>query len=280
MEKVFDWSAPIIAAWSSMVQKLLEFLPQLVGAVIILVVGWLVARLMRSLTLRLANSFDSLSKYSGLGNVVGVLSVNKSVVAVLGNAIFWLVILFFVTAATNLLGLNMFAGWLDRVIGHLPNILSGALIIVAGIVFGNLVNDATRTAAQSLPARQRSLLARFAQAFTVVTMIVIGVAQIGIDITLLITVFAIVLAALLGGVAFAFSLGSRTLVSNLLGARYLNKDYRVGEAVRVSGLEGTILEISSISVVLDTEEGRATIPAKVFAEESSVLLRRGETNVG
>lgn len=44
MEKVFDWSAPIVAAWSSMVQKLLEFLPQFVGAAIILFVGWLVAR--------------------------------------------------------------------------------------------------------------------------------------------------------------------------------------------------------------------------------------------
>lgn len=274
MEKVFDWSAPIVAAWSSMVQKLLEFLPQLVGAIVILVVGWLVAKAVRALTVRLVKSFDRVSNFVGLGDVVGAKNINESFVTILGNVIFWLVILFFVTAASNLIGLNMFAGWLDRLIGHLPNILSGALIILAGIVFGNLVNDATRTAASSLPSRQRILLARTAQAFTVITMIVIGVDQIGIDITVLITVFAIVIGALLGGVAFAFSLGSRTLVSNLLGARYLNKDYRVGEAIRISGLEGTILEISSIAVILETDAGKATIPAKVFSEESSLLLTR------
>ncbi len=274
MEKVFDWSAPIVAAWSSMVQKLLEFLPQLVGAIVILVVGWLVAKAVRALTVRLVKSFDRVSNFVGLGDVVGAKNINESFVTILGNVIFWLVILFFVTAASNLIGLNMFAGWLDRLIGHLPNILSGALIILAGIVFGNLVNDATRTAASSLPSRQRILLARTAQAFTVITMIVIGVDQIGIDITVLITIFAIVIGALLGGVAFAFSLGSRTLVSNLLGARYLNKDYRVGEAVRISGLEGTILEISSIAVILETDAGKATIPAKVFSEESSLLLTR------
>lgn len=274
MEKVFDWSAPIVAAWSSMVQKLLEFLPQLVGAIVILVVGWLVAKAVRALTVRLVKSFDRVSNFVGLGDVVGAKNINESFVTILGNVIFWLVILFFVTAASNLIGLNMFAGWLDRLIGHLPNILSGALIILAGIVFGNLVNDATRTAASSLPSRQRVLLARTAQAFTVITMIVIGVDQIGIDITVLITIFAIVIGALLGGVAFAFSLGSRTLVSNLLGARYLNKDYRVGEAIRIGGLEGTILEISSIAVVLETDAGKATIPAKVFSEESSLLLTR------
>ncbi len=279
MDKVFDWSAPIIAAWSGMVQRLLEFLPQLVGAVVILVVGWLVARITRALTVRLAKSFDRVSNFLGLGRVVSAKNFNESFVTILGNIIFWLVILFFLTAATNLIGLNMFAGWLDRLIGHLPNILSGALIILAGVVFGNLVNDTTRTAAQSLPSRQRALLARTAQAFTVITMIVIGVDQIGIDITVLITVFAIVIGALLGGVAIAFSLGSRTLVSNLLGARYLNKDFRVGEAIRIGDVEGTILEISTIAVVVETSEGKATIPAKSFAEESSVLLHREVANV-
>lgn len=279
MDKVFDWSAPIIAAWSSMVQKLLEFLPQLVGAAVILLVGWLVAKVVKALTIRLAKSFDHVSNLVGMGDIVGAKNINESFVTILGNVIFWLVILFFLTAATNLIGLNMFAGWLDRLISHLPNILSGALIIIAGIVFGNLVNDATRTAAQSLPSRQRALLARTAQAFTVVTMIVIGVDQIGIDITVLITVLAIVVGALLGGVAIAFSLGSRTLVSNLLGARYLSKDFRVGESIRINGVEGTILEISSIAVILDTSEGKATIPAKTFAEESSLLLYRGSANV-
>lgn len=279
MEKVFDWSAPIVAASSRMVQGFLEYLPQLVGAIAILILGWLVAKILKTLTVRLANSFDRLSGFLGLSHVIGAHKMNASMIAIIGNVIFWLAILFFLTAATNLLGLTMFAGWLDRVIGHLPNILSGVLIIFAGVVVGNLVNDAVDTAAQAMPSRQRALLARGAQIFTVATMIVIGVDQIGIDITVLITVIAIVVGTLLGGVAIAFSLGSRTLVSNLIGARYLNKDYRIGESIRIGDIVGTVLEISSVAIILDTSEGRMTVPAKKFSEEASLLLNRENPSV-
>ena len=279
MEKVFDWSAPIIAATSRMLENFLEYLPQLLGAIAILIIGWIVARIARAITTRVAKSFDRLSNLVGLGKFFSGTRLNDAAITIIGNVVFWLVILFFLTSATNLLGLTMFSGWLDRVIGHLPNILSGALIIVAGLIIGKLVKDTVQTAARNMPSRQRALLARGAQIFTVATMIVIGIDQIGIDITVLITVIAIAVGALLGGLAIAFSLGARTLVSNLIGARYLNKDYRVGETIRVGGAEGTILELSSVAVVVETSDGRMTIPAKTFGEEASLLLHRKQANV-
>lgn len=278
MENVFDWSEPLLAAASRMLHGILDYLPQLFGAIALLLLGWFAARALRALTVRIMRSFDRLSGALGLGGIFATRQVNESVVAILGNVAFWLINLFFLAAATNLLGLTLFSGWLDSVIGHLPKLLSGALIIFAGVVFGNLVSDAVRTASQSMSARQRALLARGAQLFTVATMIVIGVDQIGIDITILITVMAIAVGALLGGVAIAFSLGSRNLVSNLIGARYLNRDYRIGEPIRIDGVEGTILEISPIAVILETEEGRMTIPAKTFSEMPSLLLHRETTD--
>ncbi len=274
MEKMYDWSAPILAASSRLFQSILNFLPQLLGAIAILILGWIVARLFRSLTLRLLQSLDRLSGMFGLGNALAGKQVSTSVAPIIGNVVFWLVILIFLASATNMLGLSLFSGWLDRVISHLPNILSGALIIFAGSIFGNLVGDAVRTATQSMPARQRTLLARAAQLFTVGTMIVIGVDQIGIDISVLITIIAISIGALLGGVAIAFSLGSKTLVSNLIGAHYLSKDYRVGETIRVGDILGTILEISPVAIILETSEGRMSVPAKIFGEQASLLLSR------
>jgi len=274
MDNVFDWSAPIIAASSRLLQNFLEYLPQLIGGIAILVVGWFVAKLLRALTTRLAKSFERVSRSLGWARLAGSGPFNQSIVTIVANIIFWLVNLFFLTSATNLLGLTLFSGWLDRVIGHLPNILSGGLIIVAGIIVGNLVNDAVRTATGAMPARQQSLLARGGQVFTVATMIVIGVDQIGIDITVLVAVFAIIIGTLLGGVAIAFSLGSRTLVSNLIGARYLTKDYRIGETIRVGDFEGKILELSSTAVVLDTLDGRMTVPARIFSEQASLLVNR------
>ncbi|MDA1278363.1 MAG: hypothetical protein O2960_30585 [Verrucomicrobia bacterium] len=158
MEKVFDWTAPIITAATSMLENFLEFLPRLAGALVILLVGWLIARLLRGLTIKVTGGVDRFAGFLGLGKFFAAGRASEAATRTLGNVVFWVVILFFLTSATNLLGLTMFAGWLDRLVAHLPNVLSGGLIIFAGLVFGNLANEAAQTAAQNMPPRQRVLL--------------------------------------------------------------------------------------------------------------------------
>ena len=274
MGKALDWFNQSVPAWSTMIKTLIGFMPQFIGAFALILLGWIIARLIRAVTVKAFVSLDRFSTFVGIGKVSAGHRLNPSILTIVGNVAFWLVILIFITAAANLLGLTLFAGWLDRVINHLPNLLSGALIIFAGYVFGNLVGDTVRTAAQTMAIGQREILARSTQIFTVTTMILIGIDQIGIDITVLVTFIAISVGALLGGVAIAFSLGSSTLVSNLIGAHYLSKDYRVGEAISVGGISGTIAGVTSVAVILETEEGRMTVPAKVFGEEASLLISR------
>jgi len=279
MEKIFDWGTPLVNAATAMLQGFLAYLPHLAGAILLLLIGWLVARVLRSITVRLMKGIDRFSGLIKIGDAGTSKQVGESAALIFGNVIFWIVVLIFVTAATNLLGMSMFAGWLDRLVAQLPSILSGILIICAGVVFGNLANQAVSTAATSIQAGQRTLLARSAQFFTLVILILIGVDQIGVDITVVITILSVAIGALLGGLAIAFSLGARTLVSNLIAARYLNADYRVGERIQVGAYEGTVLELSSVAVILDTEKGRVTIPAKVFSEEPSILLTRENADV-
>ena len=84
----------------------------------------------------------------------------------------------------------------------------------------------------------------------------------------------IVLGCLLGGVALAVSLGSRGFIANLIGAHYLRQSFQVGETIRVAGHEGRILAVTSSTVVLETAEGRVSLPAKVFHDEAILLVRR------
>jgi len=279
MDKIFDWGTPFVKAASGMLQSFVEYLPQLVGSILLLLLGWIFARVARSLTVRLMQGVDRFSNLIGIGGADTSKRIGESAALIIGNVVFWITILIFVTAATNLLGMRMFSGWLDQLVAHLPNILSGVLIICAGVVFGNLARQAVSTATTAMPMRQRAILARSAQIFTLVTLILIGVDQIGVDITVVITIIAVTIGAVLGGLAIAFSLGARQLVSNLIGARYLNSDYRIGERIQIGEYEGTVLEISSVSVILDTAKGRVTIPANIFSEKPSILLAREHTDV-
>ena len=279
MDKLQNWETPLVNSVTGLLNDFIAYLPQIIGAILLLILGWLVARLVRGLATRLVKGFD---RFTGLVRKSGTTAspkIGESSASVIGNIVYWITVLIFVTSAASLLGMNMFVGWLNKLVDHLPNILSGALIICAGVIFGNLAYQVISSTRLNMSVPQRMILARSAQFFTLVMLILIGVDQIGVDITAVITIMSVVVGTVLGGLAIAFGIGARRLVSNLLGVRYLNRNYQVGERIKIDEFEGTILEIASVAVVLDADQGRVTIPARLFSEQPSILVKRENEDV-
>lgn len=257
----------VLAAWSDAV---LAFLPSLAAAVGILLVGWLAARLLRGGTRRLARTFGR--GLAGLGHQRPLTAGAGP--EVLGTAVFWLVILAAVTGATQVLALDSFGAWLARLAGHLPTVLTGALIVAAGFFLSVIVRNLTAAAVPaSLP--RGALLGRLVQVVILVTALVLGVDQMGLDVTFLVTLGTVLAGTLAGGLALALSLGSGPFVANLLGAHQLRQHFRIGQRVRIGGHEGRIAKITAVALVLDSPEGRVHLPAKMFHESAVVAVPEG-----
>lgn len=249
-------------------ERLAAHLPSLLGAVLLLAAGWLLARLLRVLAVRGMQVADTLiARLAGASRVRVGRSAN-----VLGTVVYWVVLLFFVTAATNMLGLQTFTDWLARLLDYLPTLAAGLLIIVAGYVLASFTADLVHATATRLQPPQRTALARLAQGATLVAAILVGADQIGIKVTWIAILAAVVIASVLGGVTIAVSLGARSYVANLIGAHYLRQAFRVGQRVRVAGFEGRVVDISVTSLVLETRDGRVAIPGRVYHDEPIVLL--------
>ncbi|HSC09009.1 MAG TPA: hypothetical protein VLD59_19450, partial [Steroidobacteraceae bacterium] len=192
--------------------------------------------------------------------------------------VFWLVLFGFITAASDVAKLETLSGWLERVIGYLPKLLFGALIIVGGYLLGTIARALVSDALYPTGLAQRVLIGRLAQAATFLAAIVIGIDQMGFNVTFVTTMIAIVLGAVLTGFALAFGLGARRVVANLISARTLQQRFSVGHHARIGGVEGEILEFTPTGVILATDEGRVNVPASRFDEEVSVLLSRDAGN--
>jgi len=272
MNTMEQLGSSLAAAIAQMGSRLVEYAPSVFGATLLLLAGWLVARLLRGAAVRLMGVLEMLLHRLFRGRMAATARIPSASVEIVGSILFWVVILFFVASATQLLGLSIFTEWLKDLVGYLPTLLAGALIILAGALFSGLARDVTVAALPTVPEAQRVLLGRVVQISILVTAIAVGADQIGIEITFLVVLAAVVTSAVVGGVALAVSLGARTYVANLIGAHYLRQAFGVGQRVRIGEVEGTILELTAISVVLETAEGRVTIPGKVFNEEAIVLL--------
>lgn len=263
-----NFSESVTGAAVALVERLAANLPNLLGAVLLLAVGWVLARLLRVLAVRGAQLVETfVARLAGSTRVRVGRSAN-----VLGTIVYWMVLLFFVTAATQVLGLENFTGWLSRLLDYLPTLAAGLLIMVAGYVLASFAADLVHATATRLQPAQRNALARLAQGATLVAAILVGADQIGIKVTWIAILVAVVISAVLGGVTIATSLGARSYVANLIGAHYLRQAFQVGQRVRVSGFEGRIVDVSATSLVLEIEDGRVVLPGRVYHDEPIVLV--------
>lgn len=251
-------------------ERLAAYLPQLLSAILLLLIGWLLARLLRYAAKRGVEILNSLIVRS-TGKDRWYIGRSASL---LGGIVYWVVLLFFVTAATQTLGLQTFTDWLSQLIAYLPTLAAGLLIVAAGYVLSGFVAELVKATATRLEMHQRDALARMAQGATLVMALLVGADQIGLKVTWIAIFASIVIATLIGGLALAVSLGSRGYVANLIGAHYLKQAMQIGQLVRVAGHEGHIIDITATSLVLDTDTGRVVLPGRVYNEEAIVLVTR------
>ncbi len=272
MVNAADITSQLESTLQTATATLIAALPGIAAALVLLLAGLLAARLVRTLTLKLLHLLNLFLERVLSGRIRAVVHFSSGIARLLAAILFWITLFVFATAALRTAGLTGIAAWLERVVDFLPGIVSGGLIVVVGYILAGLVREVTLAAAHSAEFTEAVVISRLAQAVTLVTALMIGLDQIGIDVSFLTTMLGISSAALLFGFALAFGLGARTLVSNLIAAHHLRDMLEPGQQIRMGEWEGTVLEVAATAVILDTESGRVSVPAKLYQEQPVVLL--------
>jgi hypothetical protein len=269
MTPVQEW----FSGFPQVVRQLLAFVPVVASAALLALAGWLLGRLARFVASRtVAAVLTRLGARPSLRGAIVSSGVATQVPAVIGGFAYWLVLLFFVAAALETLGLPVVTGALNRVAYYLPNVLAGLVVIFAGIILGTLVRGAVTRTAASAGVDFGTAVGSLAQGTVVLVAIVVALEQVGIEAQVLIVIVAIVLGTTLAGAGLAFGLGARTAVSSIIASYYVAQAYRIGQLVRIGGVEGKIIQTTPTAVFLDTPQGRVLVPAKQFNEEVSLLV--------
>lgn len=278
MDTFYNLREILASSFAEFLRTLTAYLPNLITALLLLALGWLFARLVRVLLLRFGSGIDRLTSRLRRHSGPATLPLRKQDSSIVARVVYWLVFLFFLAAAVESLGLPGLADWINQLIVYLPKLIIGGLILFAGYVLGGLAQDLVRTAALVRGLDSADALGMTVKTLIVIFAAILGIGHLGLDVGLLVNVVTIAAAAILGGLGLAFGIGASAQVSNILAAHQLRKVYRVGQKVRVDGTEGDILEMTSTAVILDTDEGRTLVPARVFSDSVSVLKRRTEAD--
>ena len=265
-------------AITEMLQRIPAYLPSLLSALFLLLVGWISAYLARAFIRRvLVAAVDRLARNRSIGRALERTGIRQRLLWLIGGGAYWIILILFFAAAAEQLQLNVLTALANNLASYLPRLLLGLVIVLAGFLGGNLAYGAVSAAATTAGVRDGNVFGRAIQILLFFMGFVVGAEQIGIQSTLLTVMVAIVFGTAFGGAALAFGLGSGLAASNIISAHYLMKTYRPGQLIRIGSIQGRILDITRTDVILDTPEGQVLIPARKFNEEASVLLTAEKT---
>jgi hypothetical protein len=270
MNEALSLKAQVLQMGQTVAERAVTLVPSLLGALLLLLVGWLLARLLRAFSHRLLQWSDSaLERLLGPGRAARI-RLGRSA-GLLGGVVFWAVMLFFIATATQLLGLDAFTAWIARLLDHLPTLLAGVLIIAGGYLLSRFAAELVLDAS-ALPMAQRVVAGRSVQVAILAGALLVGADQMGVRVTFLAIFVGAIAAAVVGGAVIAVSLGARQHVANLIGAQQAQRQFAPGQLIRVGEIEGRILEIDDKGVLLESAQGRVSVPGHFFSVQPVVLL--------
>jgi hypothetical protein len=274
MERLQVWGAQLIAVFSETFASLVTYLPVVLTAIAVLLIGWLLAHLIRGLVRRALESMDWLFARLAPRSAGRSETLARATSRPISTVVFWIVLLVFAATALRILGGSLFERWTETLLAYLPRAIGGVIIIVIGITGGSLVRHILEQASVGLGVGQSTLLGRLAQAVIVISCIVIGIDQLGVNVNFLIQLTTVTAAAVFGGIALVFALGTRQHLANLIGAHYARKHYAPGDYVKIAGFQGRIVEIADGCVFIETDVGDVSVPGQHFSAEAFVKIRK------
>jgi len=249
-------------------EDLWNLYPSIIMAFIVLGLGYLLARFVKYLVIKLLRYIANL-----VGQNNKYMKMDRSA-RFIGAVFFWIILLMAFISAANILGLSFVTKWMEEILKYSPNVLAAILIISAAIIFGKFIAGVISSFGDQIGLDHSNTLGKIAQYLILLVAIIIAIDQIGFEVKFLIDIIDIIIASMLFATALAFGLGARTSVSNILAAFYVRKRYKIGDRVKIGKIEGIITKIDVTMVVVETEAGQFSVPAKEFNENISALIKK------
>jgi hypothetical protein len=218
METGSNWENLIAGPVREMVTKILGYLPVLLGALIILIVGWLIAKAIKRLIEEVLKAirFDTLADKAGVTTILkkGDLKITAS--QVVSGLVYWLVIIMVLVMVVNALGLPKASDVLASLFAYVPKVIAALFVLVVAMFLASFVSGIVRTAAGNANLPNPEILAAVCRWAIIIFAVTIALEELGIATLLVTATFNIILGGVCLALALAFGLGGKDAAAKFL----------------------------------------------------------------
>ena len=245
-------------------EKFMGTIPSILGAVIVLLVAWLLARLVSGGFERLLRTvkFDILAERLQLTEFLQQMGVQMSPSALIGRLIYWIFVLLIIASAAETLNWVLVSELIQKFLSYLPKLVTGIVVFIAGSYLASLARDFIRSATGSLGISTGRILSSVLYYLLFIMVVLTAMEQASIDTRILSTNLLIIIAAIMLAAAISYGFASRDVLANILAGFFNRRTFQKGMVIEIDGIQGMIVEMSNVAVTIQVSENeRVVIPS-------------------
>lgn len=262
-------------AFTEYLGGIVRSLPAIGAGILLLLVGWGLARLLRMLIDRIfkRTGLHGAAERSGVDRVFSRLG---GITVVVSTLAYWLVQLFFILASAKVMDLAIVTEAIHAFFGYVPVLLTAVGIFVFGIWLGERVQHLATTLSGSVGLIGGRILGRIFFAVIVLFMSITALNLAGVDTTLITSNILLLVGGILVAFSVAYGMASRDILANMLGSYYGKERFKPGMRLRIGNDEGVIEKIDSVSIALRTPDRLVLLPTRQLMTERIEVLDAAE----
>ncbi len=218
MQTISDWGQAVLTSFTTALALIFSFIPKLIGFLVIILVGWLIAKALgKAVTFLLRKlGFDNFSNRIGLTRFEQRMGIRLDPADFLGRIVFWFIILVFLVPAFDTLGLTSVNSILNAFIAYIPNVFVAVLILFLGLLLATVVADIVRGATATARIGNPNVFAEISRWSIILFATLMALTQLQIATALVVELFGAIVFGSALAFGLAFGLGGRDTAKRLL----------------------------------------------------------------
>jgi Conserved TM helix/Mechanosensitive ion channel len=265
----------------SLLLRLVNAIPNIIAAIAIALIGMLIAKAIAKLIERLLSTIgiDTLASKLNDIDVVQQYNINFKPSHIVGQVFYYVLMLVFLIAATDVLGMPAVSQLISDLINYVPNIITAMIVLIIGLLVANGLKGIVYSTCKSVGIPSANLVASFVFYFVFLTALMSGLSQAKIDTDFVKANLSIILGGGVAAFALGYGLASRDMMSNFLASFYSRRHFNIGDTIKVNETIGIIVYEDNTCIKMQSGERLIVVPLNKLMNNEIEILPSGRAEL-
>ena len=247
---------------TDLVTRFVSGIPSFVMAIVILIVGLIVSKIVLKVvkTLLVNIKIDVLGEKLNEIDFIESANVKIELSTVFSKIIYYILLLFFLVAATDALKMPAVSNLVVSIFNFVPKLLVALIFLIIGILAADAIKSVVLTTCNSLEIPSGKIISSFLFYFLLINIFISVLSLAEIETAFLQQNISIVLGGIVLAFAIGYGLASKDTMSNLLASYGNNDKFKIGDTLTIDGDTGEVIDLDGSSVTISVNDRRIIYP--------------------